>query len=107
MGRRETARQGVHALLHDAYIHGDDIRAALGLPFDDGAGLLASVDFVLGALRRDDAAAAEPTVARLTGVSVEHFMRQTGMAAYDFVLAATGRSDPARLGLPDSVNIYR
>jgi uncharacterized protein (TIGR03083 family) len=102
-----TLGQGVHALLHDAYIHGDDIRAALGLPFDAGPGLLASLDFVLGALLRDDAAAADPAVARLLGVSAEHFTRQTGVAAHDFVLAATGRCDPARLGLPDSVNIYR
>jgi uncharacterized protein (TIGR03083 family) len=102
-----TLGQGVHVLLSDAYVHGDDIRAALGLAFDDGAGLHASLDFVLGALLRDDAAAAEPAVARLLDVSVEHFPRQTGMAAHDFLLAATGRGDAARLGLPECVNIYR
>jgi uncharacterized protein (TIGR03083 family) len=102
-----TLGLGVHALLHDAYVHGDDVRAALGLPFDKGPGLPASLDFVLGALLRDDAAAAEPAVARLLGVSVEHFPRQTGMAVHDFLLAATGRRDPALLRLPDSVNIYR
>jgi uncharacterized protein (TIGR03083 family) len=102
-----TIGQGMHVLLNDAYLHGDDIRAALGLPFEAGPGLDASLDFVLGALLRDDAAAAEPAVARLLGISVEHFPRQTGMAAYDFLLAATGRSDPARLRLPDSVNIFR
>jgi hypothetical protein len=41
------------------------------------------------------------------GASAEHFARQTGMAAHDFLLAATGRSDPAPLGLPDAVNVYR
>ncbi|OBI12269.1 translation initiation factor 2 [Mycobacterium sp. E2327] len=102
-----TLGQGVHALLNDAYLHGDDIRCALGLPFDAGPGLHATLDFVLGALLRDDEAAAEPAVARLLDVSVEHFAGQTGMAAHEFVLAATGRGDPARLGLPDSVNIYR
>jgi uncharacterized protein (TIGR03083 family) len=95
-----TLGQGVHALLNDAYVHSDDIRAALGLPFDAGLGLNAGLDFVLGALLRDDAATAEPAVARLADVSAENFTRQTRMAAHDFLLAATGRSDPARLGLP-------
>ncbi len=102
-----TLGQGVHALLNDAYVHGDDIRAALGLPFDTGPGLRAGLDFVLGALLRDDVAAADPAVARLLGVSSEDFTRQTGMAEHDFLLAATGRSDPARLRLPDCVNIFR
>lgn len=102
-----TLGQGVHALLHDAYVHGDDIRAALGRPADTGPGLLASLDFVLGALRRDDAAAADPAIARLLEVSAEQFMRETGLPAHDFVLAATGRCDPARLGLTYRVNIYR
>ncbi len=102
-----TIGQGVHALLNDAYVHGDDIRAALGLPFDTGPGLRAGLDFVLGALLRDDAAAADPAVGRLLGVSSENFARQTGMAEHDFLLAATGRSDPARLRLPDCVNIFR
>jgi uncharacterized protein (TIGR03083 family) len=102
-----TLGQGMHALLHDAYVHADDIRAALGQPFDAGPGLHASLDFVLGALLRDDTAAANPAVARLLGVPAEHFMRQTGMAAHDFLLAATGRSDPALLALPDTVNIFR
>ncbi len=102
-----TLGQGVHALLDDAYVHGDDIRTALGLPFDTGPGLRASLDFVLGALLRDDVAAADPAVGRLLGVPIEDFTRQTGMAEHDFVLAATGRSDPARLRLPDCVNIFR
>ncbi len=102
-----TIGQGMHALLNDAYLHGDDIRAALGLAFDAGPGLHSSLDFVLGALLRDDAAAADLAIARLLGVSTEQFAQQTGMAAHDFLLAATGRSDPARLRLPDSVNIFR
>ncbi|OBF63632.1 translation initiation factor 2 [Mycobacterium sp. 852002-50816_SCH5313054-b] len=102
-----TLGRGVHALLNDAYVHGDDIRAALGLPFDGGAGLRASLDFVLGAVLRDDTAVADPTVSRLVEVSIEDFTRRTGMAEHDFLLAATGRSDPARLGLPSCINIFR
>jgi uncharacterized protein (TIGR03083 family) len=99
--------QGVHALLNDAYLHGDDIRAALGLPFDAGPGLCASLDFVLGALVRDEATAAEPAVAPLLVVPADHFSERTGIAVHDFLLAATGRSDPARLLLPEGLNIYR
>ena len=95
-----TLGQGIHALLQDAYVHGDDIRAALGLPFHPGAGLHASLDFVLGALLRDDTARAEPAIARVLAIPAEHFTEQTGTAAYDFLLAATGRRDPAPLRLP-------
>ena len=102
-----TLGQGTQALLQDAYVHRDDIRAALGLPFDAGPGLLASVDFLLGALLRDDSARAEAAIARLLAVPAEHFTQQTGMAAHDFLLAATGRRDPVPLRLPQSVNIFR
>jgi uncharacterized protein (TIGR03083 family) len=102
-----TIGQGVHALRHDAYLHRDDIRAALGVPFDTGPGLRASLDFVLGALLRDGAAAALPAIARLLALPADHFSEQTGIAERDFLLAATGRGDPASLSLPDLVNIYR
>jgi uncharacterized protein (TIGR03083 family) len=104
---RLTIGQGMHALLHDAYLHGDDIRAALGRPFDAAPGLHASLDFVLGALLRDDTAAAEPAIAQLLAVPADHFSEKTGIAAHDFLLAATGRCDPARLLLPDTINIFR
>jgi len=102
-----TLGQGVHALQQDAYVHGDDIRDAVGLPFDAGPGLHASLDFVLGALLRDDTARAEPAVARILAVPADHFTQQTGLAAHDFLLAATGRRDPTPLRLPENVNIFR
>jgi uncharacterized protein (TIGR03083 family) len=102
-----TLGQGVHALQQDAYVHGDDIRDAVGSPFDAGPGLHASLDFVLGALLRDDTARAEPAIARLLCVPADDFTQQTGMAAYDFLLVATGRRDPAPLRLPGNVNIFR
>jgi uncharacterized protein (TIGR03083 family) len=102
-----TLGRGTHALLQDAYVHDDDIRDALGLPFRAGPGLHASIDFVLGALLRDDIARSEPAIARLLAVRAEHFTQQTGIAAYDFLLAATGRRDPAPLRLPHSINIFR
>jgi len=76
-------------------------------PFAAGPSLHASLDFVLGALLRVPAAAAEPAVARLLALPADHFSEQSGIAVHDFLLAATGRSDPARLRLPDILNIYR
>ena len=60
-----------------------------------------------GALSRDDAAAAEPAIAQLLVIRADRFSEQTGIAVHDFLLAATGRSDPARLLLPEILNIYR
>jgi uncharacterized protein (TIGR03083 family) len=102
-----TVGQGMHALLHDAYLHGDDVRAALGLPVANGPGLHASLDFVLGALLRDEVSAAEPAIARLLSLPADHFSEKSGLGAHDFLLAATGRGDPRRLLLPDVINIYR
>jgi uncharacterized protein (TIGR03083 family) len=106
-----TIGQGVHALLHDAYVHGDDIRAALGLPFDPGPGLCASLDFVLGALGRDDgrahAASTDPRIARFLALPAADFAGATGINAHEFLLVATGRLDPGRLDMPETINIYR
>ncbi|WP_375482033.1 maleylpyruvate isomerase family mycothiol-dependent enzyme [uncultured Mycobacterium sp.] len=102
-----TVGQGVHTLLSDAYIHGDDIRAAFGQGSDRGPGLCASLDWVLGALARDDAATADSHIARLLTVPAAAFRATTGIDEHDFLLAATGRFDAARLNLPEIVNIYR
>ena len=91
-------------LLHDAYIHRDDIRAALAMAPDRGPGLVDSLDFVLGELIRNGTASAEPSVARLLDIPAAVFTRATGLDADKFLLAATGRLDAARLGLPESIN---
>jgi len=106
-----TVGQGIQTLVHDVYVHGDDIRAALRLPFDAGPGLSASLDFVLGALerglKRDNVASADPRITGLLPIPANEFASATGIDSHDFVLAATGRLDAARLDLPDSINIYR
>jgi uncharacterized protein (TIGR03083 family) len=104
---RLTLGQGVHALLNDAYVHRDDIRVALAMATDRGPGLVDSLDFVLGVLARSGAASDEPDVAGLLDVPAAGFVEQTGLDAYEFLLAATGRLDTARLGFPDSINIFR
>jgi uncharacterized protein (TIGR03083 family) len=102
-----TVGQGVHILLSDAYLHGDDIRAALGLSSDRGPALHASLDGVLGVLARDDVAAADPRIAAVLAAPIANFTQATGIDAYEFLLVASGRRDPAHLGFPQTVNIYR
>jgi uncharacterized protein (TIGR03083 family) len=101
-----TLGDGILALYYDAYLHADDIRAALGIPSARGAGLGASVHHVA-----DELAGKKwgPATLALDGVDVIDIRgggeKITG-DPLEFVLAATGRGDPSRLGLDESVNIY-
>jgi uncharacterized protein (TIGR03083 family) len=100
--------EGVEALWYDAYVHGEDIRAALGRPSTTGPGLKASVSHVADLLTT---AGWGPATLALDGmpeftVSGGGGRRVTG-DPLEFVLAATGRTDPAPLGLDETVNVYR
>ena len=104
--------EGVEALWHDAWLHGDDILAAVGRPSDRGDGMKASVSHIADALTREGWG---PAVLALDGLpefpinggagdgSVSRF---TGDPLV-FVLAATGRAEPESAGLDESANIYR
>jgi uncharacterized protein (TIGR03083 family) len=83
-GHRGTLVDGVETLWHDAFVHGDDIRAALGLPSIEGPGLGAA----------------------LSRVARELHLRGWPQAL-EFVMVATGRADPASLTLDRTVDIYR
>ncbi|HWC35317.1 MAG TPA: maleylpyruvate isomerase family mycothiol-dependent enzyme [Mycobacteriales bacterium] len=79
--------EAVEALWYDAYLHADDIRAALGMPTEVGPGLAAATSHV------------ELFLGRL-GWSGD--VPIDDAAAHEFVLAATGRSEQ-----PGSIpNIY-
>lgn len=98
-----TVGEGVEALWFDAYIHADDIRAAIGRPTERGPGLEASVSHVAQILDRDGWG---PATLALDGVhqyQVGGGGRKVTGDAHDFVLAATGRGDPTPFGVP---NIY-
>lgn len=96
----------VEAIWFDAYVHADDIRAALAAPTQRGPGLLCAIHHIAGYLdRRGDS-----MTLHLDGTAP--ISVGTGGAAvtgdpYRFVLAATGRIDPSSLGLPASINVYR
>ena len=89
-----TLGEGVLTLWFDAWVHRDDVRAALGQEPDAGRGLDAAFTYVRWAL---DRAGWQPPA----GVDVD------GLDRYTFVLAATGRAAPEPLGLDPSVNLYR
>jgi uncharacterized protein (TIGR03083 family) len=85
-----TLGEGVLTLWYDTFVHGDDIRAAIGRPSETGDGLGASVAYLHNELAKRG-------------------FDSSGLEFGDdlqFVLAATGRADPAIIGADPSVNIY-
>ena len=109
-----TLGEGVEALWHDAWLHGDDILAALGRPSERGDGMVASVSHIADVLTREGWG---PAVLALDGLPEFAVNRNGGNGgngasrftgdALAFVYAATGRGDLAPLGLDESANIYR
>jgi uncharacterized protein (TIGR03083 family) len=97
---------GIEALWYDAYLHADDIRAAIGRPSERGPGLEAAVSHVAYFLGEKKWG---PATLALDGMP-EHEIGGGGRRItgdpLTFVLAATGRGDPAPLGLDASVDIY-
>jgi len=100
-----TLGQGVLLLWYDAYVHADDIRAAIGRPSERGDGLGASVAYLAAELTKRGYG---PATLALDGMPVYDVGGgpEIGGDAHAFVLAATGRVDPATIGLDPSVNIY-
>ncbi len=104
-----TLGEGVEALWYDAVLHADDIRAAAGRPSvvdTDGVEVCVShVAAVLGAQGWGPATLSLEGTAEFQ-VGDGGGRRITG-DPLAFVLAATGRADPATVELDDTVNIYR
>jgi len=102
-----TMRQGVLTLLYDVYVHADDIRTALGQPSDRGVGLDAAVEYVAEQLGQRGWGPATLALDGMEKVSIGDGDGDTITGdPLGFVLVATGRSDPAGMGLDGSVNIY-
>lgn len=103
-----TLGAGVEALWFDAYLHADDIRAAVGRPTQAGPGIRASLSH-LGDELTDQGHA--PLTLELDGVEVFTVSgggdRHVTGDAMEFVLIATGRAEPAALDLDETVNVYR
>jgi uncharacterized protein (TIGR03083 family) len=103
-----TLGDGVEALWYDAWVHGDDIRAAVGLPAERSAGLRASVIHLASLLEATGWGPATIAVDGVEEVPVgDGSGRRVEGDPHQFVLVATGRADPATLGLDEAVNVYR
>lgn len=89
-----TLGEGLFTLWFDAWVHRDDVRAALGEPPDDGPGLAASRAYVRWSLEKQGWTPP-------AGVDLD------AIDAHAFVLAGTGRVPASQLGLDPRVNLYR
>jgi hypothetical protein len=107
-GFNGTMAQGVEALVHDGALHADDIDHALQLGHHPTAAELLAVYSHVACIL--DQQGWGPATLALDGMPEVQFgeggQRVTGNAG-EFVLAATGRGNPAAFGLDDTVNIYR
>jgi uncharacterized protein (TIGR03083 family) len=102
-----TVGEGVESLWYDTYLHILDIRAAVGKEAFTGPGLRASVSHVAAVLDRQQHAPLTLAFDGMEEFTVGGGGKRIAGDALAFVLAATGRADPALLGLDASVNIYR
>jgi len=103
-----TVGQAMASFWCGTYVHGDDIRAAAGRPSERGPGLRAAVHFVADELTRKNWGPAVLALDGLDDVCVgdaADARRITG-DPLAFLLVATGRADPATMGLDPSVNVY-
>lgn len=99
---------GLEALWFDTYLHAEDIRDALGLPSVAGEALEPSLSHIAQVLTDQGWS---PASLEFDGygpfpVSGGGDRKIVG-DAYTFVLASTGRADPAVFELDETVNIYR
>lgn len=100
-------RRAVLVLWYELYVHGDDILHATGRESDRGPGLRASVVHAAETLGLWGWG---PATLELDGLEPLPIRGGGDVVTGDpltFLLAATGRVDPALLGLDDRVNFYR
>lgn len=102
-----TIGNGALTLWYDAFVHADDIRAALGRPPQRGAGLPVAVQWLVTELGRRGWG---PARLSLDGLPETAIGDGNGPVLQGdpirFVLVASGRRDPAEFGLDESVNVH-
>ncbi len=106
-GVARTVGWGVESLWYDAFVHGDDIRAALGRPSVSSDAVRASLSHVAAVLTDQGWGPATLAFDGVERFEVSGGGRELTGAPLPFVLAATGRIDPATIGLDAAVDIYR
>ena len=98
--------RGVLTLWYDAFVHADDIRAALGRASEGGPGLSASVEYLAGELTTRGWGPATLALDGMPRFDVGAGGREVTGDPMQFVLVATGRAEPATMGLEPGVSIY-
>jgi uncharacterized protein (TIGR03083 family) len=107
-GVARTVGWGVESLWYDAFVHGDDIRHALGRPTEPSEAVRAAVSHITAVLTDQGWGTATVTLDGIEAFEVSGGGGRTITGdPVAFVLAGTGRADPAAIGLDDTVNIYR
>jgi len=101
-----TLGDAVEALWYDAYLHADDIRAAVGRPSVKGPGLKASLSHVATVLGQRGWGPATLAFDGFEELDVGGGGKRIEGDALAFVLAATGRANPSTVGLGRDINIY-
>ena len=101
-----TVGQGVEAIWSDAWQHANDIRAALGRAPVAGPGQRATLHHIAEHLELMRWGPATLAFEGGEEIPVGGGGRRISGDPHAFILAATGRADPAPLGLDPSVNIY-
>jgi uncharacterized protein (TIGR03083 family) len=101
-----TLADGILALWYDGYLHADDIGSAIGMPSTRGKGLRASVHHVKDFLEESSWGPATLALDGMEVLDVRGGGDKVSGDPLEFVLVATGRADPSRLGLDNSVNVY-
>ena len=107
-GVAPTVGWGVESLWYDAFVHGDDVRAALGRPTAPSDAMRAAVSHITAVLTDQDYPAATVSLEGIESFDVSGGGGRTITGdPLAFILAGTGRGDPASIGLDETVNIYR
>ncbi|MEA3075407.1 MAG: hypothetical protein QOF60_315 [Actinomycetota bacterium] len=107
-GLQGTLGFGVETLWYDTFVHGDDIRAAIGrASVVEADGLRPSLSHIAQILTDQGWRPSILAFGELGEFPVSGGGAPISADPLAFVLAATGRGDTAALGLDDTVNIYR
>jgi uncharacterized protein (TIGR03083 family) len=96
---------GIEAIWYDAYLHGDDIRDALGLSSERGDGLRCAVHHVAGSLEHQKWGPATIALEGIERIEIGGGGPEITGDPLEFVLAATGRRDPSVLGFDPTIKV--
>jgi uncharacterized protein (TIGR03083 family) len=96
---------GIEAIWYDAYLHGDDIRDALGLSSARGDGLRCAVHHVAGSLQYKHWGPATIALEGIERIEIGGGGREITGDPLEFVLAATGRRDPSVHGFDHTISL--